>query len=62
MSRKASPFHVLCTVLIVLAMPLRAAETDEATEALNALYSADLARVRETADRGTGRPDAISPT
>ena len=50
MFRKAGPFHVLCTVLVVLAMPLRAAETHEATEALNALYGADLARVRETPD------------
>ncbi len=50
MARKARLIGVSCAVLVGLAMPLRAAGTDEATEALNALYGADLARVRETGE------------
>ena len=50
MARKARVIGVSCAVFLGLAVPLRAAATDEATEALNALYGADLARVRGTGD------------
>ncbi len=50
MPRTACLSGVLCAVLVVSAVPLRAAATDEATETFNALYGADLKRVRATAD------------
>jgi len=50
MARKVRLLHALCAVLAVSAVPLRAAETDEAIEAFNALYGTDLARVRGTGD------------
>jgi len=50
MLRKARLIRVLCAVLAVSALSLRAAGTDEATETFNALYGADLKRVRETGD------------
>jgi len=49
MRRKARLVGVLSTILLGLAMPLRAAGTgDEAAEAFNALYAGDLKRVKAT--------------
>jgi len=50
MARKARLLGAICAVVVVLAAPLRAAGTDEATETFNALYGEDWKRVRGTRD------------
>ncbi len=52
MTRAMHFLGVVCVTVAVLPVAVRAVETDDAVEALKAIYGADLKRVKATADTG----------